>query len=108
MGVRRGVGVGLLLVGVVVGLLGGAAGGVAAQGVPIRIVQGSDGTLYVLKSGARFAIVSDSIEDDELEAYADGGTLGSADLLAAIGLSTGPAAASEARAPQASVPEPQA
>ena len=53
------IGVPLLLAGVLLALVGGLASGVAAQGAPGRIVHGSDGTLYVLKDGARYAIVGD-------------------------------------------------
>src|SRR5205085_1027396 len=72
--------VGLLLIALVVG-----ASGVAAQMAPTRIVQASDGGLYLLKGGVRYAISVDAMEDDELQAYADGGTLGGDDLLAALG-----------------------
>jgi hypothetical protein len=54
-----------------------------AQSAPGRIVQSSDGTLYVLRDGARFTIVGEPIEDKELGRFADGGTIGAADLLPA-------------------------
>jgi hypothetical protein len=60
------------------------AGGVVAQSAPARIVQASDGTLYLLKDGARYAIVADFIEDDELNALADGGEIGGSGLLNAL------------------------
>src|SRR5690349_14450208 len=68
-------------------LLGALAScaGVGAQSAPWRIVQSSDGSLYVLKEGARFAVVGEPIGDDELAAYADGGATGAALLLAANG-----------------------
>jgi len=62
----------------------GSGAGVLAQSAPWRIVQSSDGTLYVLKDGARFALVGEPIDDDELAAYADGGTNGTSILLSAI------------------------
>ncbi len=70
----------LVVVGVVVGLLV-LVNGVVAQSAPLRIVQASDGTLYVLKDGARYAIVADVIDDEELAAYEDGGANGTALLL---------------------------
>jgi hypothetical protein len=54
-----------------------------AQSAPGRLVQSSDGTLYVLKDGARFAVVGEPIDDEELGAFADGGTIGAAELLPA-------------------------
>ncbi len=70
----------LVVVGVVVGLLV-LVNGVVAQSAPLRIVQASDGTLYVLKDGARYAIVADAIDDEELAVYEDGGANGTALLL---------------------------
>jgi hypothetical protein len=67
-------------------LLASAATGVLAQSPPWRIAQASDGTLYVLKDGARFILVADPIADDELAQYQDGGTTGNAVLL---GIGTG-------------------
>ena len=55
-----------------------------AQGEPPRIVQGSDGTLYLLKNGARSVIAVDSIGDDELSGFADAGTIDGADLVTAL------------------------
>lgn len=52
-----------------------------AQSAPPRIVQASDGTLYLLKDGSRFALVGEVISDDELAQYPDGGAAGSAVLV---------------------------
>jgi hypothetical protein len=52
-----------------------------AQGAPGRIVQASDGTLYLLKDGVRYAIVGEPVEDDELSAYAEGDAIGAGLLL---------------------------
>lgn len=62
-------------------LLVALASGVGAQSAPPRIVQASDGTLYLLEDGARFTLVGDTIGDDELAQYSDGGPAGSAVLL---------------------------
>src|SRR5437899_387204 len=56
----------------------------SAQGEPVRIVQASDGTLYLLRNRAHYAIMSDAIDDDELAIYADGGAIGSSELLSAL------------------------
>jgi hypothetical protein len=72
--------VGAMLLGLAAGVVSGAA----AQGAPWRIVQGRDGTAYLLKDGARYAIVGDEIGDDELAGYAEGDPIGSALLLNAI------------------------
>jgi len=56
----------------------------SAQGEPVRIVQTSDGTLYLLKNSAHYAIVSDAIDDEELAMYADGGAIGGSELLSAL------------------------
>src|SRR5712691_6857113 len=73
-------GIALLLGAVLFGL----ASGVMAQGTAWRIVHGPDGTAYLLKDGARYAIVGDAIGDDELAAYAEGEAIGSEVLLSAI------------------------
>jgi len=57
------------------------AGGALAQSAPWRIVQASDGTIYVLAGGSRFAIVPEPISDDDLQGYTDGGPSGVAVLL---------------------------
>ena len=85
----------LVVVGVVVGLLV-LVNGVVAQSAPLRIVQASDGTLYVLKDGARYAIVADAIDDDELAVYEDGGANGAALLLGANAAVGGPVASGPA------------
>ena len=79
MNVRWGI---ALLIGA---LILGLASGVAAQQAAWRIVHTADGTLYLLKDGARYEIVGDEIGDDELAAYAEGDPIGSALLLDAIG-----------------------
>jgi hypothetical protein len=86
------------------------ASGAAAQGAPGRIVQAGDGTLYLLKDGARFAIVAEPVGDEELEAYADGGTLDAAQLPNAIvaAAPTLPVAAVEAPAAEMPPAEPAA
>ena len=53
----------------------------SAQGELAGIVHASDGTLYLLKNGAHYAIVSDAIDDDELAMYADGGAIDSSELV---------------------------
>src|SRR5438552_17791703 len=64
-----------------------------AQSDPVRVVQASDGTLFLLKGVSRYAIVADAISDDDVAAYADGGQISGSELLAALTLSTPPAAA---------------
>ena len=71
-----------------------AGGHALAQGVPWRVVQADDGTLYVLQDGARHAIVADPIGDDELNGYTDAGADGVSVLqggAAAIGSPQAPA-----------------
>jgi hypothetical protein len=92
---------GLLLVGVVVG--GSAA---LAQSAPGRIVQASDGTLYLLRDGARQAIVPETIDDDELASYADGGEISGA-LLLSSGAATGPAPSAQNSGDAAAEAAPQ-
>jgi hypothetical protein len=77
-------GIPLLIGAVMLGL----ASGVLAQGTAWRIVHSPDGTVYLLKDGAKYAIVGDAIDDDELAAYAEGDPIGGALLLNAIGPST--------------------
>ena len=88
--------VGLLLGGLV--LVGLLASDVVAQGAPGRIVQASDGTLYLLKDGMRYAIVGEPVEVEELGAYTEGDAVGAALLLNGL-----PAAAT---APQTAVVAP--
>lgn len=57
------------------------AGGARAQSAPWRIVQATDGTIYVLAGGSRFAIVPEPISDNDLQGYTDGGPSGIAVLL---------------------------
>jgi hypothetical protein len=64
----------------------------AAQGAPVRFVQANDGTLYLVKDGARYQIVVETIDDDELAGYADGGPLGSSQVLATLGVPYDPSA----------------
>lgn len=45
--------------------------------VPWRMVQGADGTLYLLTSDTRFVVNPDAISDTDLAALIDGGSLGS-------------------------------
>ena len=73
--------IGLFLCVLVLLTLLGSAAVSLAQSAPWRVVQASDGTLYLLKDGVRYAIVGDAIDDEELEAYADGGATGASLLL---------------------------
>ena len=84
----------VVCVAVAVAALGllGVAHAVFAQSNQVRIVQAGDGTLYLLKNGARYTIAVDAIDDDELAAYPDAGTLGFSQLLAAISTGSDPAA----------------
>ena len=83
--------------------------GALAQSNPWRIVQASDGTLYVLSDGTRYAILGEAISDDELNAYVDGGPSGASLLLSGQTSGTGqPAGADRAPgAPQAQAPAAQ-
>jgi phosphomannomutase len=49
-------------------------------------VQATDGTLYLLRNGARLAIAVDPVGDEELAAYSDGGVIGGSQLLALVAL----------------------
>jgi hypothetical protein len=49
----------------------------SAQQAPWRVVQGSDGTLYLVTGDTRYVITPDQITDDDMAALTDGGTLGS-------------------------------
>jgi hypothetical protein len=40
-----------------------------------RVVQGSDGTLYLITGNMRRTLIPDTISDTDLEAMADGGTI---------------------------------
>lgn len=64
--------VGLLLV-VLAGVTTAAG---QSNPAPWHVVQGSDGTLYVLKDGSRYALQADPITDDDLQAFPDAGPLG--------------------------------
>lgn len=59
------------LVALVVPLLLGGLGALA-QAEPVRVVQGSDGTLYVLVDGVRHLLVPDVLSDEELHALPEG------------------------------------
>src|SRR4051794_41545120 len=61
---------GLLVGALVVGMSG------FAQSAPPRIVQSSDGTLFLLKDGARYQVDVEMIDDEDLAAYTDGGMIG--------------------------------
>src|SRR5690242_98191 len=74
------------------GIIGGARAALA-QSEPVRIVQASDGTVFLLKDGSRYAIVGDEVSDDEVGAYADAGSISGSELLAALAPSTPRAAA---------------
>ena len=50
----------------------GSLATVSAQGVPWRLVQSGDGTLYVIAEGVRHVVVPAVISDDELGAIAEG------------------------------------
>jgi hypothetical protein len=75
---------GLVAAALAIAALLGVGHAALAQGEPVRIVQSSDGTLYLVKSGARYTIVADNVSDDELATYPDAGAIGSAQLLAAL------------------------
>lgn len=49
----------------------------SAQQAPWRIVQGSDGTLYLVTSDTRYVVNPDQISDGDLAALTDGGSIGS-------------------------------
>jgi len=87
---------------VCVALLGTAIA--TAQGASVRFVQANDGTLYLVKDGARFQIVVETVDDDELAGYADGGPLGSSQVLATLGVPYDPSAAAVRGAPPATTP----
>src|SRR5579884_2458839 len=52
----------------------------AQAGPPWRIVQGSDGTLYLITGATRYEVTPDSISDDDLAALQDGGPIGGSQL----------------------------
>jgi hypothetical protein len=66
----------------------GVAHVAVAQGDQVRIVQAGDGSVYLLKTGTRYAIVTDAIDDDELASYADAGSIGTSQVLAALSAPT--------------------
>jgi hypothetical protein len=49
----------------------------SAQSSPWRLVQSSDGTLYLLAGSTRYVVTPDLISDDDLATLNDGGVLGS-------------------------------
>jgi hypothetical protein len=55
-----------------------AGNAVAGQPTPApwHVVQGSDGSVYVLKDGGRYTLQADAITDDDLQAFPDLGPLG--------------------------------
>ena len=55
----------VLTAGMLVALLVTRSG---AQTVPLRLVQGSDGSLYLVQGGSRWLIVPDQVSDEELAA----------------------------------------
>src|SRR6266852_6156002 len=80
-------------------LLGGLL--LIALCAPWRIAQASDGTLFLLKDGVRYAIVGEPIDDDELGAYAEGDPIGGSLLLNALAPARPPVAAPVGDAPAA-------
>jgi hypothetical protein len=48
-----------------------------AQTAPTHLVQGGDGTLYVVSGSTRYAVSPDAISDEDLATLNDGGNLGS-------------------------------
>src|SRR5438477_1575977 len=83
----------LLLSGLALVVLIGGGNVALAQSDLERVVQASDGTLFLLKDGSRYVIVADAISDDDVAAYADGGQISGSELLSALTLSTPPVAA---------------
>src|SRR5437764_14609770 len=83
----------LLLSGLALVVVIGGGTVALAQSDPERVVQASDGTLFLLKNGSRYIIVADAISDDDVAAYADGGQISGSELLSAFTLSTPPVAA---------------
>lgn len=78
-----------------------------AQEAGPRIVQGSDGSLYLLQGGGRYAIAIDGIGDEELAGYEDAGTLGSAELVALLAAGRQPTAVrQQPPAPEQAAPAP--
>src|SRR3981081_806666 len=78
-----------------------------AQTAPVRIVQGSDGTLYLVQAGNSWTLVPDQISDADLAALNLSGEVDGtipAQLLA----SAPPQAAAPAPAPAAPAPAPAA
>jgi hypothetical protein len=68
----------LIFAGVLVLAALGASSAVAQPASPPwHLVQGSDGTLYVVTDQARYVVNPDPVSDDDLAALTDGGTLGS-------------------------------
>jgi hypothetical protein len=53
------------------------AGSAVAQPAPVRIVQGSDGTLYVVHGGSYWTLTPDQISDTDLAALAASGEIDS-------------------------------
>jgi hypothetical protein len=66
----------LVLFGLLAMLVAGTSTS-SAQTAPWRLVQGSDGTLYLVTSDTSYVVNPDPISDDDLAALNDGGTLGS-------------------------------
>lgn len=79
MGQRsRGRARGIVIVVGVIALAMVFAAGAQAQSILWRVVQGSDGTLYLLTGGLRFTLQPDAISDDDLAQIPDGGVILSA------------------------------
>ncbi len=62
----------------------GSVATASAQQEPWRVVQGSDGTLYLVTGTTRYVINPDQVSDDDLAALTDGGVIGSQLPLATV------------------------
>ena len=90
-------------------LIGSLAATAMAQQAPVRIVQGSDGTLYVLQGSNSWTLVPDPLSDSDATALTPGGEIDGTlpDQLFASQAPAAPAAA-PAQPPAAAAPTPTA
>jgi hypothetical protein len=82
-----------------------------AQTAPVRVIQGSDGTLYVVQAGNSWTLVPDQASDSDIAALAPGGEIDGTlpdGLFAQAPAPAAPPAAAPAPPPAAAAPAPAA
>jgi hypothetical protein len=79
-----------------------------AQTAPVRVIQGSDGTLYVVQGGSSWTLVPDQASDSDVAALTPGGEIDGTlpDSMFIVQAPAAPAPAAAAPPPAASAPAP--